>query len=149
MAFMFAESAFTGDTSKWDVSAVNDMSWMFYESLFTGDISKWDVSAVNDMSSMFEASSFTGDLCPWGLENSLCVNQFNMFGFSALSKVPYGCRESCRDGTLNYNEDYVDCNGDFHCSGGCETATCSDGEQNQDEAGFDCGGSTCAACETA
>eukprot|EP00961_Rhodomonas_salina_P181790 2453985-Rhodomonas_salina.1 len=55
---MFAVSSFTGDISKWDVSAVNDMSWMFYRSSFTGDISKWDVSAVNDMSRMFYVSSF-------------------------------------------------------------------------------------------
>eukprot|EP00961_Rhodomonas_salina_P003915 53970-Rhodomonas_salina.1 len=71
------------------------------------------------MSYMFEESSFTGDLCPWALENSPGVAQPKMFDRSPLYGMPCGCRESCRDGTLNYNEEHVDCGGDFNCAGGC------------------------------
>eukprot|EP00961_Rhodomonas_salina_P244820 3308544-Rhodomonas_salina.1 len=60
------------------------MAFMFAESAFTGDISKWDVSAVNSMEGMFHESSFTGDLCPWALENSPGVDQTEMFDLSPL-----------------------------------------------------------------
>lgn len=35
------------------------------------------------------------------------------------------------------------------CDGGGSTPTCSDGIQNGDETGIDCGGSSCAPCQTA
>eukprot|EP00581_Thalassiosira_minuscula_P011636 CAMPEP_0183717526 /NCGR_PEP_ID=MMETSP0737-20130205/11130_1 /TAXON_ID=385413 /ORGANISM="Thalassiosira miniscula, Strain CCMP1093" /LENGTH=41 /DNA_ID= /DNA_START= /DNA_END= /DNA_ORIENTATION= len=39
------------------------MGSMFYEnSVFNGDLSKWDTTAVQDMSFMFCGSSFNGDL---------------------------------------------------------------------------------------
>ncbi len=52
---------------------------------------------------------------------------------------------TCTDGIQNGNETGVDCGGDCApCSGG---ATCSDGVQNGNETGVDCGGS-CPACPT-
>ena len=53
MSFMFANSSFTGDISKWNVSKVENMMYMFANSIFNGDISKWNVSNVKNMSSMF------------------------------------------------------------------------------------------------
>jgi surface protein len=43
MSWMFANSAFNGDISKWDVSSVEDMSGMFARSVFNGDISQWKI----------------------------------------------------------------------------------------------------------
>ena len=51
---------------------------------------------------------------------------------------------NCTDGTQNGDETGVDCGGSS-CSA-CET--CDDGIQNQDETGIDCGGSSCSACES-
>lgn len=49
---------------------------------------------------------------------------------------------SCTDGIQNGNETGVDCGGPD-----CPTCpTCSDGVQNGDETGVDCGGSNCAPC---
>ena len=54
-----------------------------------------------------------------------------------------GTGPTCTDGTQNGNETGVDCGG-ADCPA-CET--CSDGIQNQGETGVDCGG-PCAACPT-
>ncbi|MFM1876230.1 MAG: hypothetical protein RL266_1967 [Bacteroidota bacterium] len=51
---------------------------------------------------------------------------------------------TCTDGIQNGDEEGVDCGGSS-CS---PCATCSDGIQNGDEEGIDCGGSACAACPT-
>ncbi len=55
---------------------------------------------------------------------------------------------SCTDGIQNGDETGVDCGGS-NCSP-CEAApSCTDGIQNGDETGVDCGGSNCPPCETA
>ena len=54
MSYLFADSDFNGDISKWDVSNVTNMEHMFFRSKFNGDISKWDVSNVTDMEFMFD-----------------------------------------------------------------------------------------------
>ncbi|MFK7908603.1 MAG: S8 family serine peptidase, partial [Chitinophagales bacterium] len=55
---------------------------------------------------------------------------------------------TCTDGIQNGNETGVDCGGS-DCPA-CEVApTCTDGVQNGNETGVDCGGSDCPACEVA
>ena len=47
-------SAFNGNLSAWNVSAVQDITYMFSGAcVFNGNLSAWDVSAVQDMSHMF------------------------------------------------------------------------------------------------
>ena len=48
-----------------DVSQIDDMSWLFSDSEFDGDISKWDTSNVTNMACMFASSEFTGDISGW------------------------------------------------------------------------------------
>lgn len=52
---------------------------------------------------------------------------------------------TCSDGVQNGDETGIDCGGS--CDP-CEVATCTDGVQNGDETGIDCGGS-CAPCQPA
>ena len=61
---MFATTDFNGDSSKWNVSKVTDMSDMFWDALlFNGDISKWNVFSVTNMADMFlGAKSFQGNV---------------------------------------------------------------------------------------
>ena len=44
MSYMFNNSQFNGDISKWDTSNVTNMSWMFHGSKFNGNISNWNFS---------------------------------------------------------------------------------------------------------
>ena len=53
MSYLFYNTVFNGDISRWNTSRVIDMSYMFKYSLFNGDISKWDVSNVESMEDMF------------------------------------------------------------------------------------------------
>ena len=54
---MFADSGFSGDISKWNVSNVINMANMFrFNNNFTGDISRWNVSRMCDTSRMFDDS---------------------------------------------------------------------------------------------
>ena len=64
--------------------------------------------------------------------------------------VAWGCTpksseeaNTCTDGVQNANETGVDCGG--NCSACSATPTCTDGVQNGTETGVDCGGS-CSAC---
>ena len=54
MSYLFQNTNFNGNISKWNVSNVKDMSNMFSgcES-FNYDISNWDVSNVKNMHHMF------------------------------------------------------------------------------------------------
>ena len=72
MSYLFFESEFNGDISKWDVSNVTNMCGMFWSAKFDGDISNWNVSNVTDMSSMFQRSRFTGkngDISKWDVSS--------------------------------------------------------------------------------
>ena len=75
MRYMFAESDFNGDISKWDVSNVNSMVSMFADSQFNGDISKWNTSKVETMDSMFARSKFNQDISNWDVSsvNNMCM----------------------------------------------------------------------------
>ena len=55
-----------------------------------------------------------------------------------------GVTPTCTDGVQNGDEEGVDCGG----SDCAPCPTCSDGIQNGDEEGIDCGGSFCAPCNT-
>ena len=77
MSFLFADSKFVGNISKWDVSNVETMCGMFWESKFDGDISKWDVSNVENMSTMFWNSNFDSDISNWKINDNCDTS--NMF----------------------------------------------------------------------
>ena len=64
MSYLFQNTNFNGNISKWNVSNVKDMRYMFDNcSKFNGDISKWDVSNVEDMGWMFYmCESFNQDI---------------------------------------------------------------------------------------
>jgi len=65
MSFLFCNSLFNGDISKWDVSNVETMLSMFAGSQFNGDISNWNVSNVGSMRSIFQESQFEKDISNW------------------------------------------------------------------------------------
>ena len=67
-----------------DVSMITDMSFLFYDSDFTGDISRWDVSNVVSMKRMFTFSSFNGDISEWNVSNVL--NMMKMFVLSKFNQ---------------------------------------------------------------
>ncbi|MBC2843792.1 M43 family zinc metalloprotease [Winogradskyella flava] len=54
---------------------------------------------------------------------------------------------TCTDGIQNGDETGVDCGGSS-CAPCVTPPTCDDGIQNGDETGIDCGGSSCAPCST-
>ena len=56
--------------------------------------------------------------------------------------VRVGTPQTCTDGVQNQDEVGID------CGGACTSCvgTCSDGVRNQGETGVDCGGPNCAAC---
>ena len=54
MNYMFSNSDFNQDISKWDVSNVENMNYMFAHSKFNKNISNWDVSNVKYTGNMFE-----------------------------------------------------------------------------------------------
>ena len=72
MSYLFVDSKFNGNISKWDVSRVKTMYGMFYNSSFNGNINDWDVSNVLDMTSMFVLSKFNQDASNWKI-NERCV----------------------------------------------------------------------------
>ena len=102
MSYLFYNTIFNGDISKWDVSKVTDMSYMFKYSLFNGDISKWNVSNVESMADMFNKSRFNGDISDWNVSN---VKQMGwMFAYSKfdgdLSK--WNVDNKCATGNMFY-----------------------------------------------
>ena len=69
MSYLFTDSKFNGDISKWDVSNVKNMECMFENSIFNSDISDWDVSNVRTMFGMFNNSEFNRDISDWNVSN--------------------------------------------------------------------------------
>src|SRR5690554_4668650 len=56
-----------------DTSKVTDMSYLFYDTIFYGDISKWDVSKVENMVGMFAESNFNQNISNWNVSNVECM----------------------------------------------------------------------------
>lgn len=83
LAFLFQDSKFNGDISKWDTSNVSNMLNMFKNSEFNGDISNWNVSNVVYSGSMFANSKFNGDISNWDVQNLEDSN--NMFANSEFN----------------------------------------------------------------
>ncbi len=71
MSYLFSDSNFNGNISKWNVSNVTDMSFMFYECFkFNQDISNWNVSNVLNMRNMFyKCKEFNQDISSWNVSN--------------------------------------------------------------------------------
>lgn len=65
--FVFEDSPFNGDLSRWNTSRVVCMRQMFEWSPFNGDISQWNTSSVLDAQIMFHISGFTRDISAWNL----------------------------------------------------------------------------------
>ena len=59
-----------------DVSKVTDMSFLFAQSKFNGNISKWDVRNVTNMNGMFKGSSFDGDISKWRILSDCTIKNF-------------------------------------------------------------------------
>ena len=62
-----------------DVSNVTNMDYMFANSKFNGDISKWDVSNVTSMFGMFANSEFNGSLPNWNVSKVKYAKYFNPY----------------------------------------------------------------------
>jgi hypothetical protein len=86
MSYLFMDSQFNGDISKWNVSNANYMRFMFCHSKFNGDISQWDVTNVKDMYATFHQSQFKLDLSDW---TPYKANIGDMFEDLPQSVIPY------------------------------------------------------------
>lgn len=110
MSYLFFQSKFNGDISKWDVSNVQIMSGMFSNSEFNGDISKWDVSKVEDMQSLFNGSKFNGDISNWDVSNlgtSIMMFYNSSFNGDLNNWKPLSLHsnDQCFDGSVLEKED--------------------------------------------
>jgi surface protein len=97
MSYLFKESKFNGDISKWNVSNVKDMRSMFAFARFNGDISDWDTSNVKNMNSMFTESYFNKDLSKWDVSKVVDMEymfQNSDFDQSLSEWKPYRLEEN-------------------------------------------------------
>ena len=78
MSYIFYDSKFNGNISKWNVSNVVNMKRMFSLSEFNGDISKWDVHNVRDMTYMFYGSKFYGDIRGWEINKDCDITPMQL-----------------------------------------------------------------------
>lgn len=70
MDYLFCNSCFNGDISKWDVSNVCSMEYMFGDCCyFNRDISNWDTRNVRTMRRMFCGTKFNRDISNWDTRN--------------------------------------------------------------------------------
>ena len=94
---------------------------------------------------------YTNDACMYVFSAGQVTRMENYINSSLLNVVNNAanvCGElptSCSDGIQNGNETGIDCGGP-DCAPCDATADCTDGIQNGDETGVDCGGADCPAC---
>ena len=160
-------SQFNQDISMWNTQNVNTISNMFSgASSFNQDISTWMTQNVTNMNGLFvNATSFNQSLGNWNIQN--VTNMTNMLNNSGLSlnnydntligwasqtvkpNVPLGAQGRQYCAGLTARNTLVDIKGWMIIGDGINCPpTCTDGIQNGDEAGIDCGGSSCPPCVT-
>ena len=95
-------TAFNGDISSWNVSAVTNMYRMFASATaFNGDLSSWNVSAVTIMERMFEgATAFNGDISSWDVSAVTYMAYMFLGCLLPVEKKPQydsilACHKSC------------------------------------------------------
>ena len=67
------------DSLNWiDVSEINDMSYVFKDSMYNGNISKWDVHRVETMEGMFMGSQFNQNISKWDVFSNV-IDMSEMF----------------------------------------------------------------------
>ena len=65
-SFIFTNSNFNGDISKWNMSNAINLESMFYSSDFNNDsICNWKFGKVEDMRNMFKSTHFNQDISLW------------------------------------------------------------------------------------
>jgi surface protein len=165
MDYMFSgATSFNQDISSWDVSNAESMISMFeFAENFDQDLSAWDITSANDMRWMFaetglSQANYDNTLIGWAAQN---VQSNVSLGADGLT---YCAGETARNTLINtygwnITGDSKDCPPIPGCTdptahnynpaatqddGSCET--CSDGIQNGDETGVDCGGLLCGPC---
>jgi len=87
-AWLDGDATYYTGISKWDVSAVTDMSALFSgRNAFDDDISAWDMSSVTSTQSMFYgAALFNQDIGSWTV-SSVADTSFMFFGADAFDQT--------------------------------------------------------------
>ncbi len=77
MAYMFMNSKYQGDLSKWDTSSVENMTEIFYRCPFQGNIAAWDLSSLQECHAPFWLWDFNDSPLGWiGIwENTVALEE--------------------------------------------------------------------------
>ena len=86
VSYLFYDSSFNGDISKWNTSNIKDMGHMFFHSKFDGDISQWNVKNVQYMYKLFCESKFSGEVSGWNVSN---VKNMSDIFYNCKAPTPY------------------------------------------------------------
>lgn len=89
MDYMFSFSDFNNDSLKnWNLSNVTNIRGMFYHTPFNGNISNWNISNIIEMQSVFEYSNFNGDISKWNFNQNVKCN--GLFDNNKNFDIKYG-----------------------------------------------------------